>query len=482
MKSFSLELLPHETMYSYMVRSRFSSAEPSTRTCLKELVGNAHCQLHSSFPCYIPHVAEESGRNVTWLVDNHTIFPYFSSFLPPEIQEQSRMGLLRGQVKELPSRLSLIANRIYQPCILKYCPRCVNNDLKSFGVAYWHVIHQLPFIQFCPIHAVVLANEPVKRRTLILPPQARCSKLNGPIASEKELLFTSISQGLLIKGIPRFNLSRVTESYKAALQLSGFCTPSGTIHQSDWAASLQTFWKYGLPSELSTSLFKDRAKLNFPRCVLYQPNALHHPAKHILLIGQLFGSLNEFLRCYRDESFIFTQYVNDNLERKPRVPNQKLRRLQKELGQGKSLRQASKNAQVSVGYAKSFALKNCFEIDRRAQRLFAGERKLILDRLKEGVETKGIANEMQCSVGAVEQLLTQHPEIKQLRVKLRFNNKRNKHRKAILKFLDYSTAAKRNDIKTSCGAAYTWCYKNDKNWLYKMLPEAIPREERYRGR
>jgi len=28
------------------------------------------------------------------------------------------------------------------------------------------------------------------------------------------------------------------------------------------------------------------------------------------------------------------------------------------------------------------------------------------------------------------------------------------------------------------GAAYTWLYKNDSQWLYKTLPSAIPREER----
>lgn len=103
-----------------------------------------------------------------------------------------------------------------------------------------------------------------------------------------------------------------------------------------------------------------------------------------------------------------------------RVPQYKIVRLLNELNKGGSLRQSAKKSGVSTGFAKSTALQHGIEIERRAQWLFSSERKQVLDWLKEGRKTQDIANFMGCSVGSIEQLLTQYPAIKTLRKKLRY--------------------------------------------------------------
>ncbi len=482
MKSFSLELLPQETLYSYVVRSRLLSGVPSSRDFLQEMLGTAHCQLYSNFPSYIPQVALEARLTADWLIDNHTLFPYFASFLSPEVEKRSRKTLLSGQAKELHSRLSIVANRLPQACEHKFCPECVNRDLKEFGVAYWHTCHQLPYTQVCPEHYLWLVSMPMKRRSLSLPSQLLQNKVPRTKIPKKVLLFSKLSNELCSQKLIALEQSRVLECYLTALQFKGLCTHAGSIHQKAWLNHITAFWKETLPCKLSDALFNSRAEMNYPRCIVYQPYAQHHPIKHILVIGQLYGSLNKFLSCYKDESYKFVQVDTVKPKLKPRVPHSKVQRLLKQLCDGSSLRQAAKSAGVSVGFAKSIALQNGVEIDRRAQRLFGYERKQILDQLRKGLKTNEVALAMQCSIGAVEQLLTQFPAIKILRKKLMFYNKRYRHRKAILSYLAQHNLVTRGEVITHVGPAYSWCYKNDKSWLYENLPTEIPRNRRYRRR
>lgn len=474
-----LTLFPEETPYSYVVRLWLTSAYPSTRKFLTELIGNAHYQLHTAFPSYIPQIARLTEESADVLLLEHSLFPYFSAFLTTNRREELRAKMLHGNTGALQSQLSLLANRIPQTPTLKYCPLCANNDLDQFGVAYWHVNHQLPFTQTCPLHGCRLLSILYKRRDLILPPQSQNELSIGDVSSDKERLFTSLSDELLSHNGARFDQARLAKCYRHGLRQSGFCTDKESVHQFNWAMAVKAFWRADLPPELFTALYVKRSHLNFPRCLLYQPNAAHHPIKHILIIGQLLTSFDDFKICYEAGHGLEDMPPALKKPMIPRVSAQSDGILDAELGAGKSLREAAKRASVSIGYAKSFALKHNYTIERRAQKIFGEERKQILEMLKKGAQTKVTAKSVGCSVGAVEQVLTQTQGLSVRREQERRKMKRKLHQKTIQMFLKERPQATRNDIKRMCGAAYSWFFKNDKNSLNDLLPPAIPRKERY---
>jgi hypothetical protein len=49
---------------------------------------------------------------------------------------------------------------------LGYCPSCRENDLRHYGMTYWHRLHQLPIIYFCPMHGDRIVRLRIKRFTL----------------------------------------------------------------------------------------------------------------------------------------------------------------------------------------------------------------------------------------------------------------------------------------------------------------------------
>lgn len=477
---YQLVLLPEETLYSFVVRNWTLSATPAARLFLTEFLNSSNYQLNSQLPSYTKNVSDYLERDLKEIVLKHTLYRYFFKFMPQAIKDKALDAMLLGKAQNLYSQLSLLANRIPQSKMMQYCPRCVNNDLLNYGVAFWHICHQIPYIKFCPYHDTELTFVNVARRALILPPQIRCSGCNMVDVSNHNLFFSKLSfECLQSKALP-FEYKKLTQCYLRALDFNGLCTDSGQINQEKWFSSMKLFWKNTLHDDLHSSLLNKNENHSFPKSIIYHPFSHYHPIKHLLLIGHLFGSFETFLQCYQEDNNIFQKNdcPVDLLDEREETK----RNLIFDLEHGCSLRKAAAAAGVSINYAKSTAIRSGFKVARREKQLFAPEREQITELLKQGLKTQNIAIKMHCSIGAVEQLLTQNPAIKKLRSKLKFLAKREEHREAISGYLKQNKKAIRNDVKLKVGASYIWCYKNDKEWLYENLPAALPRKARYKRR
>lgn len=50
--------------------------------------------------------------------------------------------------------------------VLGYCPSCREYELQQYGMTYWHRLHQLPIIFFCPMHGDRIVRKRIKRFTI----------------------------------------------------------------------------------------------------------------------------------------------------------------------------------------------------------------------------------------------------------------------------------------------------------------------------
>lgn len=78
-----------------------------------------------------------------------------------EIPRHRIDGLVTGDVR-LAIGLSVFADS----AVLGYCPSCRSNDSQQWGMTYWHRLHQLPIVFFCPIHGDRVVRVRIKRLTL----------------------------------------------------------------------------------------------------------------------------------------------------------------------------------------------------------------------------------------------------------------------------------------------------------------------------
>lgn len=471
---------PSETLYSWLSRIGMLTSGGSDSAFLNGFLGYSGEQLTSIFPSYLRLLAQYSGVDAKLLLEQHTILPYFCPFIRTEIYKDITNALASGEKNEAYSKFSLLANRIPERKLLFYCPLCIANDLACIGVSYWHREHQLPWVDVCYMHNTKLVGTTKPRKVFILPPQqVYVGNICEAYRSTESVLLAQESVRLLNLNEEELDPVKLTETYTKALIANQLASKGGQIKQATWFDSLEKHWQEALSETLYSAVFSHQTIRSFPVNLIYQPHAQHHPLKHLLVIIHLFGSFEEFMCSYtsieqQNIAYQSSEVVNE------RVSREQVNRVISKLSNGESLRQAAKAARVSIGFAKSTALQNGFEIERRAQRLFAFERKQILDWLKEGRKTQDIAKLMECSVGAVEQLLTQSPAVKRLREKLRFYQKRYRHRQSITAYLKKHREATRGQIQAHVKASFYWCYKHDNEWLYDNLPPEIPRGQRYR--
>lgn len=58
---------------------------------------------------------------------------------------------------------SLSELTFHDSAVLSYCPTCRLRDISEFGISYWHRIHQLPVVCFCPQHGDPIVGVGIKR-------------------------------------------------------------------------------------------------------------------------------------------------------------------------------------------------------------------------------------------------------------------------------------------------------------------------------
>lgn len=93
---------------------------------------------------------------------NHTLFPYYVRMYKLEQKKKMLAALCCGESVTLTSVWRSTTKKAWS---LRYCPICVQEDIKNYGEPYWHREHQLPLAMVCCVHHCRLqsAGEPNPR-------------------------------------------------------------------------------------------------------------------------------------------------------------------------------------------------------------------------------------------------------------------------------------------------------------------------------
>ena len=469
MLGFHPPLEADEIPYSWLVTYCQLSGLPSTKALLEQLY-IAHYQLASQFPGYVPLISEESRLSARKVIHEHTILPVFKPFLHPKTYSSALVNLAKGSASNLHTRMSLVANRVNSGSVLRACPTCIECDCNEVGRAWWHVQHQLPGCSVCLTHCKPLCEVNVRRRALILP--SEITPQRDGVLHNVDVQLSGLVHDVWRRGKSLFSYQHVMTRYRQRLVEAGFASHIDAIRQDKLRYALRAYWATSTSPAVQQLLLDS----SYPETLFRAKRAQFHPLKHLLLIGMLWHSWKEFCE-YRpcectSHDVVLSGEVNSN------DTDTDILRL---LEHGKSLRAVSERCKRSVIYVKKLAIQNNIPVKTRAKRIFGADRALIVGMLKNGVKTQQIASEVDCSVGAVEQVLSQHPDLVEKRHQMRFNAQCNKHQNCILQVLAEHPEYYRGDFQRECRASYSWLFKHDKEWLYSVLPAAIPRSRRRGG-
>jgi Tn7-like transposition protein D/TniQ len=301
-----------ELLYSACARFSVRVQYPNKKSILRELFGTKNCTATIELPSHLTKLvsALPPGHLYTadQVIDDHTLLPLYSPFLPRGRVTQLRNGMagLGGHV--LHGRAGLMASRISTPKWFRFCPACVTSDGKDFGETYWHRLHQLPGILTCPRHNVFLEDSRTRRDSArdalrFVPAEDAVRTVTARHLdisdSTHQLLLKLARDGdwLLSQKNLGEDLNNVYSRYLNLLIGRGLATYTGSIHVKELLGEFTTYYSPALLKLLYCELKGgDVEKTNW-LLRLARPNThAQHPLYHLLLMEFFGHTIEEFFR------------------------------------------------------------------------------------------------------------------------------------------------------------------------------------------
>jgi Tn7-like transposition protein D/TniQ len=146
-----------ELLYSVFARY-FTYAEPCYKSSSFSTVLGAK-RFSIKFARQVNELAAQTGpawgKSANRLLDEHTLIPFFASFLLPRDHNEC-LRLLKESDGAGAKKLGLNFSRVDEPDFLKFCDSCASEDFAGLGETYWRRSHQLGGVLLCSKHDEIL--------------------------------------------------------------------------------------------------------------------------------------------------------------------------------------------------------------------------------------------------------------------------------------------------------------------------------------
>lgn len=148
---------PDELFFSRCARYAEWVGYPTMKAVFLDLFGQAYQTLAIDFPrhldAFIAALPSVYNETVDHLIEQATLLPFYAPFLPAPRVHALRQ-LIQGQNSRVtsPGLLGWLQNRSFRSPYLRLCLACVEEEKTRYGEPYWHRVHQLPGVFWCPNH------------------------------------------------------------------------------------------------------------------------------------------------------------------------------------------------------------------------------------------------------------------------------------------------------------------------------------------
>lgn len=151
---------PEELVYSLVARAGVHSGILSPKQLLDDVYADRKIIATIDLPSHLTEISNQYpfSLNITVasLIYQHTLFPIYAPFID-ERKRQTAMLWMANQSKGLLHLvLGVASSLIKQPKLLRYCPRCFEEQLAQQGERYWQRGWQVPGATWCCKHSIPL--------------------------------------------------------------------------------------------------------------------------------------------------------------------------------------------------------------------------------------------------------------------------------------------------------------------------------------
>lgn len=466
---------PNELMYSAIARYHFYSGNIDCKDTLEELFDNRSVIPSVGIGSYFSVLAEKLGAqySVESLLANHTIYPYYASFLSKQ-RQQEILNDVKEDGKALYTRLGMVAGSICIKNGIYYCAICAKSDIEQYGEPYIHREHQLQGIDYCPHHEVLLREYSVTKDSRIeyIRFELRYMNLSDiyEIDANKEVSVYLAKQAYKLLHLPLHSLSRedINSKYKALLREHNLITASNRVrqhelHQAFKVTFLRDFLKYH-ESELN-----EEDEYNWLKVLTRNVKRHVHPFRHLLFLYFLKEGIEDFVVITKDKGAFGKgpfPCLNKAASHYQQLIIQKV-----EVTRDYKSKNLIGTFTCSCGFIYTRKqTTDMFEIGR--VKAFGG---VWIEKLKtlaqEKLSIRAMAKILGVDSKTIKRYLSGSVELKQTASHGQSVDKLSQYKKELLNEIRQNPGLSRTELREKFPKQYMYLYRNEKSYLESMLPK-----------
>jgi hypothetical protein len=306
--------LPDELLYSICARFSDRVRYPNKEAINTELFGARGMAATIDLPSHLKYLASNLPRRNDYspvqfmnrLIDRNTLLPLYSPFVPTKRIRQIRQAMGSPNGGAIHNIAGTSASMIRGPGWLRFCPRCVEDDRKQFGVCYWHRLHHVPGVEVCPLHNLFLINSNARARnrenTSVYVSAERAMQVAAETCvsfdNPDHLALHQIAHDaawLLNNPNGASDFESLRSRYFMHLSERGFLLSEGVISLTRLLPALRSKYSDSLLS-LVQCQFDEEKDFNWPSLIIRHltQGKTDPPIRHLLLIRALGSTVKDF--------------------------------------------------------------------------------------------------------------------------------------------------------------------------------------------
>ena len=498
MLGFFPALYPGELLYSAIARYQIRSGNLSPKLTIEELFNSRSITATADLPCGLDNLVKNlpphSSITVDSLIQHHTLYPFYSPFLPPKRAKQIEISMRGIYGGDIHNKAGIMASAINTPNYFRFCPDCLQQDLNKYGETYWHRLHQVPGVLFCPIHKIALQNSEISFQGFnkheyygASPDNFRVDSVKNDYSemiSAKLITLSQDSLYLLKNNFPNRTLEWFTKRYQTLLIERGYANSTGRVKQKRLIDDFVFFYGQDFLQAIDSMVtYEDTS--NWLSQIVRKHRKVFHPIRHLLMIRFLTNSLDTFFQnnrqyrpfgrtpwlCLNAAADHYLQPVITDLKVSHCLENKKplgtftcsCGMIYSRSGEDKTEEDKLRIGRViTYGQVWEDKLRELVEVKKLGLRVTARELKVDPNSIKRYVALLDLTpswTKNKPQVKSKKALSTDTKDIKQ-------------HKRDIwLNLQSKNPELSKTEIRKLAPDVYTWLYRHDRQWLNKNSPK-----------
>lgn len=289
-----------ETLYSIIARLWHYLGRPRSSVVNRAVVGRRSWAPLSRLPVqldgFLRHPAW-TRRDVDRLIDEHTLFPFYTAFVGSEVRTKVRRSMYVAGAG--PQKLlGLGSFGIPEPQFLRFCPSCSHKMMETAGERWWQRIHQLPGIEVCAVHGEWLVDSSVNARlgrdqVLRIPDEVTCQSsaghdpATGGKVPERLRELANAATALLREPSPAAEARDLLDQLKTKLKTKGFTRGGRMTRHTQLRSFMGDYWGDVLDIVPGLAVNRPPLEVDWLTAQLTSSTMRFHPLRHLVVVVAL---------------------------------------------------------------------------------------------------------------------------------------------------------------------------------------------------